>query len=73
MEQNKLKYNRDYSGSLYSIGYTDGYQRGDRNPRYRANDEGADLEVNATLDDEIAEYNRGYNDGTFHFNVDSKY
>lgn len=71
MEQDELKYNRDYCGSLYSIGYTDGYQRGERNPRYRTNDEGIELEISAASDDEIAEYDQGYETGRFNFTIDS--
>lgn len=74
----ETKYNRACSNSLYSIGYTDGYQSAKHNPRYRLVENDSITggvfvtDVFTTADDEVREYTQGYDDGKFHLNIDTK-
>lgn len=65
------KFNRDSNESLYAAGYTDGYNGNERNP-HRVIDTDTQEKIQVFSDDEVAEYDEGYKDGRFHFNIDSK-
>lgn len=67
------KYNRNYKGSLYAMGYSDGYSGNERDPHWNINDGYTDEKITVTLEEEIEEYDQGYNDGKFHFSIDKKH
>lgn len=73
MESKEFKYERENKGSLYNMGYTDGYSGHERDPHWYIDDGyGTGDKVNAISEEEINEYNQGYDDGKFHFNIDTK-
>jgi hypothetical protein len=55
------------------MGYSDGYSGNERDPHWNINDGHTDEKITVTLEEEIEEYDQGYNDGKFHFSIDKKH
>ena len=66
------KYDREYKGSLYETGYSDGYAGRNHDPHWIIIDGYTNEKAYVTSIEDIEEYDQGYSDGKFHFSIDSK-
>lgn len=65
-------YDRNRKGSLYSMGYSNGYENKKFDPHWCPDGDCMKDKIMVTLESDIEEYKQGYEDGKFHFSIDSK-